>query len=68
MIDSPKLWRERGKGDLAAAISALDTDAAHSGYYERTRAFAAFSEENADWYEKLPALPGQAQAPPPPAS
>jgi hypothetical protein len=63
VIDWPKLWRERGKGDLAAAIDILDSDDEHANYYTRTRAFSAFSEENADWYKKLPRQQGQ--APPP---
>jgi hypothetical protein len=51
------------KGDVAAAIDILDSDDEHANYYARTRAFVAFSEENADWYKKLPRQQGQ--APPP---
>ncbi len=67
VVDWPRIWRERGKGDLAAAIAAMDSGGKHSGYYQRTRDFAAFSEQNADWYTKLPkAPPDQAPPEPPP--
>jgi hypothetical protein len=51
-VDWPRRWRESRKTDPRPVIQSLNRDPAFSVYYDRAEAFAAFSEENHDWFRK----------------
>ena len=51
-VDWPRRWRESRKSDPRSVLRGLDVDPLFSAYYDRTESFAAFSEENHDWFRK----------------
>ena len=51
-VDWPRRWRESRKSDPRPILQSLNRDPAFSGYYDRAEGFAAFSEENHDWFCK----------------
>jgi hypothetical protein len=61
-LDWPRHWREKGVGDLAATISALETESVPETesavekeriheYYANTLAFVTHSEQQHDWFK-----------------
>jgi hypothetical protein len=51
VLDWPRHWREKGYGELAAAVSALDVEPAFHEYYANTLAFIEHSEQQHDWFK-----------------
>jgi hypothetical protein len=51
VLDWPRRWREQGMGEIAQAISALDTDERFHDYYANTLAFVAHSKQQHDWFK-----------------
>ena len=54
VIDYPRQWRKTRQSSLNEAINTLNTDSNYDEYYKNSIDFVSFSEQNSEWWTKLP--------------